>query len=48
MLDKLLFHGRLKDGFFVEAGSQDGETHSNTLHFEVDPDNCHLTELGFS
>ena len=31
----------------MEAGSQDGETHSNTLHFEVDPDNCHLTELGF-
>ena len=34
-LDKLVFGGKLKNGFFIEAGSQDGEIGSNTIHFET-------------
>ena len=34
-IDRLVFGGKIKNGFFIEAGSQDAETHSNTLHFEL-------------
>jgi len=34
-IDQLIFGGKLKNGFFIEAGSQDGEENSNTLHFEL-------------
>jgi len=34
-LDQYVFKGRLKDGFFVEAGSTDSVTHSNSLAFEL-------------
>ena len=34
-VDDLVFGGKLKNGFFVEAGSLDGEITSNTLHFEL-------------
>ena len=34
-VDQIIFGGKLKDGFFIEAGSQDGEISSNTLHFEL-------------
>ncbi len=27
--------GQVKDGFFVEAGADDFETHTNSLYFEV-------------
>ena len=37
-IDKLIFGGKLKNGFFLEAGSQDGEMNSNTLHFELSHD----------
>ena len=30
-----MFGGKLKNGFFIEAGSQDGEILSNTLYFEL-------------
>ena len=30
-LERFIFKGRLKDGFFVEAGSADGVLDSNTL-----------------
>ena len=35
IVDKLVFGGKLKNGFFIEAGSQDAEENSNSLHFEV-------------
>ena len=31
----LVFGDDFKNGFFIEAGSTDGEYHSNTLHFEI-------------
>ena len=34
-IDRMVFGESIKDGFFVEAGSQDAETTSNTLHFEI-------------
>ena len=34
-VDELIFGGQLKDGFFIEAGSADGERHSDTLYFEI-------------
>ena len=34
-IDRLVFGGKVKNGFFIEAGSQDAETHSNTVHFEL-------------
>ena len=30
-----MFGGKLKNGFFIEAGSQDGEIGSNTIYFET-------------
>ena len=30
-LERFIFKGRLKDGFFIEAGSADGLVDSNTL-----------------
>jgi hypothetical protein len=27
--------GQVKEGFFVEAGADDFETHTNSLYFEV-------------
>ena len=35
IVDKLVFGEQLKNGFFIEAGSQDAEENSNSLHFEV-------------
>jgi hypothetical protein len=35
--------GELKNGFFLEAGTHDAETNSDTLHFEIrygNPDPC--------
>ena len=34
-IDRLVFGGKLENGFFIEAGSQDAETNSNTIHFEM-------------
>lgn len=34
-VDKLVFGGQLKHGFYLEAGASDSETYSDTLHFEV-------------
>ena len=34
-IDRLIFGGKLKNGFFIEAGSQDAEANSNTIHFEM-------------
>ena len=34
-IDRLIFGGKLKKGFFIEAGSQDAESNSNPLHFEI-------------
>ena len=35
IIDEKIFGGKLKNGFFIEAGSQDAETGTNTIHFEV-------------
>ena len=35
IIDKMIFGEKLKNGFFIEAGSQDAEKNSNTIHFEV-------------
>ena len=35
IIDEKIFGGRLKNGFFIEAGSLDAERDSNTIHFEV-------------
>ena len=35
-VDRLVFGGELKNGFFLEAGAWDFEEHSNTLHFELE------------
>jgi len=35
MVDNLVFNGEKKGGFFIEAGSQDGERLSNSLYFEI-------------
>ena len=37
-LDKFVFKGRLKNGFFVEAGADDFVDGSNTLWFEMEHD----------
>ena len=31
-----LYSGRKRNGFFVEVGGYDGETHSNTVLFELE------------
>ena len=31
----MIYGGKFKNGFFIEAGSQDGEIGSNTLYFEL-------------
>ena len=31
----MIFGGKMKNGFFIEAGSSDGEIGSNTLYFEL-------------
>ena len=31
----MVFKGKVKNGFFIEAGSADAESNSDTLHFEV-------------
>ena len=36
-VDELIFGGKLKDGFFIEAGADDFESDSNTMYFE---ENC--------
>ena len=35
VMDFLSFQGNMKNGFFIEAGSHDSETNSDTLHFEI-------------
>ena len=35
IIDKYVYGGQLNNGFFIEAGSQDAEFGSNTIHFEV-------------
>ena len=35
-VDRIVFGGELKNGFFLEAGAWDFEEHSNTLHFELE------------
>jgi len=34
-VDRLVFGGKLKNGFFIEAGASDSEHNSDTLHFEI-------------
>jgi len=34
-VDKLVFKGEVKNGFFIEAGAFDSETNSDTLYFEI-------------
>jgi len=34
-VDRIVYGGQLKNGFFVEAGSVDSETNSDTLYFEM-------------
>jgi hypothetical protein len=34
-VDNSVFHGNLKGGFFIEAGANDGESNSDSLHFEL-------------
>ena len=34
-IDELVFGGKLKNGFFIEAGSSDAEILSNTIYFEM-------------
>ena len=34
-LDKFVFKGQVKEGFFIEAGADDFVHHSNTLWFEM-------------
>ena len=34
-LDKFIFKGQVKEGFFIEAGADDSVKHSNTLWFEM-------------
>ena len=33
-MDTVFFKGKLRNGFFIEAGASDGETDSHTLYFE--------------
>ena len=35
-LDKVIFKGKVKNGFFIEAGADNFETHTNTLLFETE------------
>jgi hypothetical protein len=35
-LDKFIFRGQLKQGFFIEAGADDFVDNSNTLWFEME------------
>ena len=35
-VDELIFKKKLFNGFFMEAGATDGESHSNTLFFELE------------
>ena len=35
-LDAVIFKGKVKDGFFIEAGADDFEIDSNTLQFELE------------
>ena len=34
-VDELVYGGKLKNGFFIEAGSHDSETNSDSLYFEL-------------
>ena len=34
-VDDLIYGGKVKDGFFIEAGAFDFETHSDSLYFEL-------------
>ena len=34
-VDDLIYGGQVKDGFFIEAGAFDFETHSDSLYFEL-------------
>ena len=36
LLDQRYFHEKKKGGFFIEAGAFSGESHSTTLHFELE------------
>ena len=33
-MDRLVYGGKLKDGFFIEAGAHDFETNSDSFYFE--------------
>jgi hypothetical protein len=35
IMNVLIGVGELKNGFFLEAGTHDAETNSDTLHFEI-------------
>ena len=35
-LDAVIFKDNVKDGFFIEAGADDFELDSNSLHFELE------------
>ena len=35
IINRQIFKGRLKNGFFIEAGAYDGEGFSNSLYFEL-------------
>merc|ERR1719347_1352512 len=37
-VDNLIYGGKLKNGFFIEAGSYDSEFHSDSLYFELNHD----------
>ena len=35
IINRGIFKGRIKNGFFIEAGAYDGESYSNSLFFEM-------------
>ena len=35
IINRGIFKGRVKNGFFIEAGAYDGESYSNSLFFEM-------------
>ena len=35
-LDAVIFKGKVQNGFFIEAGADDFEVDSNSLHFELE------------
>ena len=35
MVDDLVFGGKLKNGFFIEAGSYDSQANSDSLYWEL-------------